>query len=272
MNSSSLRSVRPILAPAALTLLALGFALTGCGKLGRTGPNLVPLSLKGGGTGVSTISALGAAGTSATSTESHDVVVSFTTALLNVRDVRFKLSFEGEEDTTGTGDDGLGGFAGEAAATDSLDMEDDGGEGMIIFRGPFLIDLLANSAAELDEKLVPPGMYRRVQGHLQALHEGDAAAAGRSLLIGSTVLLEGTISGEGGGPFTYRARIDDEFQIRGAFAVVEDTPATAFITFDLSRWLLDGEGHLLDPRDPLNDQAIKSAIRHSIKVEMGEDE
>jgi len=89
-------------------------------------------------------------------------------------------------------------------------------------------------------------------------------------LIASTVYLKGTVSGDGGGPFTYQARIDNEFQIRGKFTVPTDTRATAFITFDLSRWLRGRDGAFLDPRLPENDQLIRSAIRHSIKVGMDE--
>jgi hypothetical protein len=267
MKVRSLHSARFSLAVLSLALFALVAVFAGCGKHGATAPNLVPLTLKGGGTGVSAATALRAVGIIAAATDTQDVSVTFTTALLNVRDVRFKTSFEGEEDTTGT-DGASGELSFTSADTDTFDAEDEEGEGMIVFRGPFLIDLLTQHAAELDEQLVPPGTYRRVQGHLQGVHGEDAGASGRAAMIGSTVFLEGTISGEGGGPFSYEARIDDEFQIRGDFDVAENTPATAFITFDVSRWLVDREGHFLDPRDPANDLAIKSAIRHSIKVEM----
>ena len=43
------------------------------------------------------------------------------------------------------------------------------------------------------------------------------------------------------------------------------------MTFDVSKWLRDRDGHFLDPRDETNDLAIKSAIRHSIKVGMDDD-
>ncbi|HKW50586.1 MAG TPA: hypothetical protein VJQ53_02540, partial [Candidatus Eisenbacteria bacterium] len=90
-------------------------------------------------------------------------------------------------------------------------------------------------------------------------------------LVGSTVYLTGTVDGEGGGPFTYQARIDNEFQIRGKFTVQTGTPATAFIVFDLSTWLRGRDGAFLDPRLPENDEAIRSAIRHSVKAGMDRD-
>jgi hypothetical protein len=165
---------------------------------------------------------------------------------------------DGEADTLGTGE------------TDGA-REGDDDNGQVRFKGPFVIDLLSGHAERLDMQMVMPGDYRRVQGHLRALREGDEDATEHAELVGSTVLLEGTIGGEGGGDFSYLARIDNEFQIRGAFTVDEETPATAFVTFDLARWLADRDGHFLDPRDDANDQAIKSAIRHSIKVGMDVD-
>jgi hypothetical protein len=134
-----------------------------------------------------------------------------------------------------------------------------------------VIDLLAQSAESLDTQLVPPGDYRRVQGHLRPLRASDWNASQFDFLIGSTVAMEGTVDGEGGGPFTYQARIDNEFMIRGKFTVQAATPATAFIVFDVSGWLRDKDGAFLDPRILENDKAIRWAIRHSIKVGMDDD-
>ncbi len=247
MNVRTLVSIRPTRVPLLLLIAALVFALSsiGCGKR-ATSPERVPLSLEAAGTGATTVRALPAASLSATdSTNTSDVEVTFTRALLVVRDVRFHTPEEGENNTTDITDE-------ETAA---------------LFRGPFVIDLLSHHAAVLDTELVPPGLYQRVQGHLQALHDGDAAATtDLSFLVGSTVHLEGSIAGEGGGPFVYEARIDDEFQIHGAFTVESHTPATAFLVFDLTQWLVDNEGRFLDPRNPENDLAIRSAIRHAIKI------
>ena len=180
-----------------------------------------------------------------------------------VRDVRFVMP-EAIDDSDDRAD--------SLGETDSTDMGDDHDvQGQARFRGPFVIDLLSGHAARLDTMMVMPGDYARVQGHLQMLRAGDLEAADFPGLVGSTVWLEGTIGGEGGGTFSFLARIDNEFQIRGGFHVAENTAATAFVTFDLSKWLSDSSGHFLDPRDLANEQAIKSAIRHSIKVGMDDD-
>jgi len=274
MKSNELSSCNRVfgllLAPVLLGLLLTG---TGCGKRISAPAKMVPLTLKTQATGSSMVRALRAASLALADSDSSHVDVTFTRALLVVRDVRFKSSLgdsEGEGPDNEFENDSLGEAENdsldEAEGGDSLHGEQDG----VLFRGPFVLDLLSHHADVLDTKLVPPGLYEKVQGHLQALKEGDAAATpDLSFLIGSTIYLEGTIAGDGGGSFTYKARIDDEFVIHGDFTVQSDTPATAFLVFNLDGLLVDHEGRFLDPRDPANDQAIRSAIRHAIKI--GED-
>jgi hypothetical protein len=275
MNSNHPPLVRSSVVPLCLALAALALTAPGCGQRSATGPvKLVPVTLKAEGSGVNSVSALKAANAALDAADTAPVEVAFTRALLVVRDVRFMTvpRHESENDSTDADDDADLDFDSVSSDSDLEDAEDEGGGPKIRFRGPFVVDLLTHHSTDLDTKLVPPGMYRRVHGHLRPLLESDPqATADLSFLIGSTVLLEGTISGEGGGPFTYKTRMNGSFQIRGEFTVEANTPATAFITFDLSRWLVDREGHFLDPRDPDNDHAIRSAIRHSIKVGMDDD-
>jgi hypothetical protein len=257
----------------AVSLLLIPLALIsiqGCGGSNTTGPaRLVPLTLKAAGTGAPGTGARAAAlaGTfEPMLTATGDTIpVTFTSAYLVVRDVRFKIADGGPTDTTGMGDESDTTGVGETDSTD-----DDAGEpdsaGMIRFNGPFAIDLLTSTSQTLDTEMVPPGVYRRVQGHLAALSGGTTVADSFPFLVGATVYLEGTVDGEGGGPFTYKARIDDEFMIRGAFTVDADTPATAFIVFDVSHWLVGPDGQFLDPRIPDNDKWIQWSIRHSIKA------
>ena len=253
----------------------LVLALAGCGGKASTGPTqMVPLTLVAQGVGGTTARyAAPAAAMFMTAIADTDTIpVTFTKALLVVRDVRL-VRPEVMDDSTGQTD--------SLDATDSLDVsdgEDDGGEdhdgndqGQVRFRGPFVIDLLSGTAARLDTMMVEPGDYKRIQGHLRMLRPHDLDAANFPGLVGSTVWLEGTIDGEGGGPFAFLARIDNEFMIRGGFHVDAETPATAFITFDITKWLQDRHGRFLDPRVAENAWAIKSAIRHSIKVCMDDD-
>ena len=255
------------------SLSALAITVCGCGSGGKTTgpPKLVPLTVSAQGVGGATQRFAATpltAGIAATDT----IPVTFTKALLVVRDVRFVLPDEspgddGAADTTGMGESDTTGV-GESDTTGVREEEggDDGGQ--VRFRGPYVIDLLSGAAQALDTQMVPPGDYERVQGHLQPLHAGDEAAATYPDLTGYTVWLEGDIAGDGGGHFAYRAAINDEFQIRGPFSVQEDTPATAFVTFDLSRFLSDRQGHFLDPRNSDNDKWIRQAIRHAIKAGM----
>ena len=267
--------VAPIRLPGAvLTAAILLLAAGGCSSNKVTAPvKPVPLTLQafgvGGAHGAGSPSPSPAGRTPYAATAAVDPLpVTFTKALLVVRDVRFKLA-EGA-DTDSMNADGEIGDGDDQDSTGIHEGDDDSGEGegAILFRGPFVIDLLAQSAESLDTELVPPGDYHSVQGHLRALRASDWNASQFDFLIGSTVYLAGTVDGEGGGPFTYQARIDNEFKIRGKFTVQSDTPATAFIVFDISRWLRGRDGAFLDPRVAENDMAIRSAIRHSIKVGM----
>jgi hypothetical protein len=251
----------------ALVLLSLA----GCGSDNVSGPKQVPLTIKAMGTGAAASSTNLAAGLSlhsAYSAAAESIPVTFTKALLVVRDVRFHFE-DGTDDTLDTDD---GDMDSTGAEEDSIgEGEDDEHEGgMVIFRGPFVIDLLSQSAESLGTQLVPPGDYDRVQGHLRALRASDWNSGSYPFLIGATVYLEGLVEGDGGGPFIYQTRIDNEFMIRGRFTVAPGSPATAFISFDVSKWLVK-DGVFLDPRIPDNAKWIEWAIRHAIKVEMDED-
>jgi hypothetical protein len=273
-------SPRPL--AAFLCIAAAALVIVGCGNNNTAAPaKMVPLTLKASGTGAPAAGAHGARGISASgaliSQDGDTIPVTFTSAYLVVRDVRFKISDDGSTDSTDIEDGGESDSTG-AGETDSTDVgDDDHGDGdhdsagMVRFNGPFVIDLLNQTSQTLDTEMVPPGVYRRVQGHLAALRAGNSLGSDFDFLIGSTVYLQGTVDGEDGGPFTYSARIDNEFMIRGAFTVQTDTPATAFITFDVSEWLTGRDGQFLDPRVQDNDKWIKWAIRHSIKVGMDDD-
>jgi hypothetical protein len=208
-------------------------------------------------------------------TGSGDTVpVTFTTALLVVRDVWFKPAEDGEDenDSLGTGHDDDAVAWNLSAQHDSLGHDDDDGDdddgAPIRFRGPFVVNLLTQSAESLDTQMVPPGVYRSTKGHVWPLRADDWNAPLYDYLIGTSVYLQGTVDGEGGGEFTYEATIRHLFKIRGEFTVEEDTPATAFIVFDISTWLRGRGGAFLDPREPENDKLIQHAIIKSLKVGM----
>ncbi len=263
---------------ALLTGAILLAAAAGCSANRVTGPaKPVPLTIQAMGVGGASRAGSPSAGLAGGAPHGAAAVddtlpVTFTKALLVVRDVRFKLTEGAEADSMDESVD-LGDADDPNDSTGVHDGDDDAeeGDGAVLFRGPFVLDLLAQSAESLDTEMVPPGDYRRVQGHLRPLRAGDWNASQFDFLVGSTVYLTGTVKGDGGGLFTYQARIDNEFQIRGKFTVQTGTPATAFIVFDLSRWLRGRDGAFLDPRLPENDAAIQSAIRHSIKVGMDRD-
>ncbi len=248
---------------AVLALAAALLASGGCGSDNAAGPNKrVPLTLRAQGIGGASQRFVSAASlTAAVAADTDTIPVTFTRALLVVRDVRFVMAGDDveDDDSTEVGDD------------DSTDVEHDDGEhedegGQVRFRGPFVIDLLAGDAQSLGTQLVPAGVYHHVMGHLQALSPGDTLADHNPDLVGSTVLLEGDIAGDGGGHFVYKARIDTEFMIRGTFEVTGNAPVTSFVVFDLSAFLRGRDGTFLDPRNVDNDHAIQQAIKHAVKA------
>src|SRR5215471_18659316 len=91
--------------PRLIPLLALVLLFAGCSKDNPAGPNRVPLTLRAMGTGASSASALHAAriGSAdyAAAASADTIPVTFTRALLVIRDIRFVLgeSDEGEDES-----------------------------------------------------------------------------------------------------------------------------------------------------------------------------
>jgi hypothetical protein len=273
LESTLARHPRDLPRLLAAAILFLAFT-AGCGQNKMTAPSSqVPLTLRAGAVG------LGYGSTTRTSAALADTVpVTYTKVLLVVREVRFRLAENEPEDSLdadGEHDDmRLANF--EGISGDSMEQGDGDHEGehegeghdAVVFHGPFVIDLLAQSAESLDTEMVPPGKYRSTKGSIGPLRADDWNASHFPTLVGSTVYLQGTVDGEGGGSFTYQAPIRHTFKIKGNFTVEASTPATAFLTFDTSHWLQDREGNFLDPRDPANDWAIRLAIIRSIRAGM----
>jgi hypothetical protein len=259
MNPNNIATKRTRFAALLLTAAAL-LSQVGCSK-DSTGPKRVPLTLQAQGVGSASqeyAAARAIVPSSSGSAIEDTVPVLLTRALLVVRDIRFQLP---------DGDNGA----------DSLDLgdftrfgDDDGG-GQIRFMGPYVVDLLAGTAQNLGTQMVPPGTYTKVMGHLQSLGGGEPFAAQYPDLVGSTILLEGDIAGDGGGHFLYVSRIDTEFVAHGLFVVDDDVPATSYLVFDLRQLLMSDDGQFLDPRNPDNAQLIEQAIRHATKIGMDRD-
>jgi hypothetical protein len=199
-----------------------------------------------------------------------------------VRDVKFQLAENEGDDDSVHHDDAVsanhhpvaldGGEGDDGDDDQGEDEHHDGAhEGSVTFRGPFVVDLLSHTADSLDTQLVPPGDYRSVNGHIAPLQANDWNAPPFDYLVGFTVYIQGTVEGDGGGDFTYKAPITHRFKIHGDFHVENETPATAFLTFDTSQWFCSRGGQFLDPRDPANDLAIRSAIIRSLRIGMDDD-
>lgn len=276
------RSVRWAAMTAACLLVAAGCSTDSAKNIAGAGNGTVPMTLKGMGLGTASgrqpATMARSIGASFASTTDDTIPVTFTKALLVVHDIRFHLISGGETDSTGGGTD-------TTVTPHSLDdayaqevehhgWGHGGGDGdkdsveTIRFVGPFVVDLLTQTADSLDTQMVDPGTYRNTVGHIRPLLADDWNASSFEYLIGGTVYLQGTVDGPGGDTFTYRTKIYHVFKIKGEFVVDAPTPATAFITFDISQWLRGPGGRFLDPRDGENGLAIRDAIIRSLRMGM----
>ena len=274
------RSIRWAAMTAACLLVAAGCSTEA--KLGGPGNGTVPMTLKAMGLGTASgrqpSTMARTLGVAFATTSGDTIPVTFTKALLVVHDIRFHLISGGDTDSTGgdtdsTGDGEVTPHArDEAYAQEVEDHHGDDGDDdsvqTIKFVGPFVVDLLTQTADSLDTQMVEPGTYKNTVGHIRPLLASDWNASSFEYLIGGTVYLQGTVDGPGGDTFTYRAKIYHVFKIKGEFVVDAPTPATAFITFDISQWLRGPGGRFLDPRDGENGLAIRDAIIRSLRMGM----
>lgn len=276
------RPLRSLLYLAASVLVAGGCSNDGKNLTG-VGNGTVPVTLRamGVGTASGSRSAMPTRALGATfSTPEDTIPVTFTKALLVVDNVKFHLIEGGETDSTGGGTDSTGATENPDARDQAFAMqfESHGGDNdgddntdhdeIIRFKGPFVIDLLTQTSDSLDTQMVQPGTYKNTMGHLRPLRADDWNASSFEYLIGGTVYLQGTVDGPGGDSFTYRAKIYHVFIIRGHFVVDAATPATMFLTFDISQWLRGPGGRFLDPRDGENGLLIRNAIIRSLHMGM----
>lgn len=285
------RSVRSAALAAACLILAGGCSTDNAGKMAGPGNGTVPMTLKAMGLGTASgrqpATMARTLGASFATSSDDTLPVTFTKALIVVHDVRFRLISAAETDTTGGGTDSTGAGEGDADARDqayAMAVEGhgmghgDGGHGdgdhgrgddsLIVFTGPFVVDLLTQTSDSLDTQMVEPGDYRNIVGHIRPLLATDWNASSFEYLIGGTVYLQGTVDGPGGDTFTYRTKFYHVFRIPGKFTVDASTPATAFLTFDISSWLRGPGGRFLDPRDGENGLPIRNAIIRSLRMGM----
>ena len=280
------RPIRSVVLAAACLIVAAGCGTDSTKNSTGPGNGTVPMTLKAVGIGAASGSgsplSSRSLGASFASTSDDTIPVTFTKALLVVHDVRFRMISSGETDSTGGETDSTGTGENNPNARDdayAMQMEghgwghhgDDGDKDSVVtirFVGPFVVDLLTQTADSLDTQMVEPGTYRNTAGHLRPLLADDWNASSFEYLIGGTVYLQGTVDGPGGDTFTYRARFYHVFKIKGEFVVETSTPATAFLTFDISQWLRGANGRFLDPRDGENGLPIRQAIIRSLRMGM----
>jgi hypothetical protein len=207
----------------------------------------------------------------------------------DVSSVRSVLS--GSEDGEDAGED-------IEACGDSEDASET--EDNVVFRGPFVVNLLTNeSTPSFSELDVPAGDYREIEMRMHKVRgcerddQGAVAVAETDPLYNQSVVIQGSYTASGGAARDF-AYIDDEgeeFQLSGAsasvgFTVAEGVSQNILVAFRMARWfdftgldvsLADASGSgpiQLDVSASDADSQIRELIRENLKAsaDYGKDE
>jgi len=163
-----------------------------------------------------------------------------------------------------------------------LALEPAGG-GAEVKVGPFGISVSGSSPIhQVFDTSVPAGDYRELKLVVDTVNASEAGSDATLLALAglhASIAVDGTVSGDGGGPFTFTTPMEVDQERNGTFTVGSGSAATSNVTLDVdpSGWFLAPDGSSLDPRDPVNRGQILANIRASIRAfpdddENGEDE
>ncbi len=154
-----------------------------------------------------------------------------------------------------------------------LRVENETGDVQVrLSEGPLLLDAsgdgLAGALLQLVTANVPAGSYDKLKLDVHRVEQPAPAAFADLVKQGASVLLEGTIDGQG---FTFASALEAELEHEGNFTI---GGGTANITLDLdaSKWFQAADGSRLDPRDPEAKLQIDSNIRASLRAFQDDDE
>lgn len=146
-----------------------------------------------------------------------------------------------------------------------------------VFEESEVIRLALNGNAILAYDIdVTPGIYKELELSLDKLEIGNPAEdpliAMYPLLADASVLVQGTVTRDGGTPefYTFSAALDVDLELPFPATIAftaEDNPVTLVqLTIDVGGWFA-GAGDMLDPTDPANRSAIESKIQASVELD-----
>jgi len=138
------------------------------------------------------------------------------------------------------------------------------------FKGPFVVSLQDTTPVQVALDTIPPGNYTGIKFVVHRLSRWDVELDPQlpDSLIGYSIVVVGkTKFGDGSWkPFVYKANINEEFKVKGDFAVVAgDTLIPYALKFDLVSWFTAPDGRILDPNSWFDRIWIRFNIKASLK-------
>lgn len=163
--------------------------------------------------------------------------------------------------------------------TDGSDDDSRGSEGCTeIEIGPRLVSLPVDAtAATTLEVALPQGSYSYMEAKIRPARADDRRDAeflvANPDLAGVSVVVEGRFNGQ---PFTYRGRVEAEFERAFDPPLVLDTDgANVGVSVDLATWFRTSDGRLVDPatagRGGVNEELVARNIKRSFHAFEDED-
>ncbi len=149
----------------------------------------------------------------------------------------------------------------ETVVGDSMDFE---------FEQPFVQDLAIDTTVQQIITVdVPPGIYEEMEIDIAALTARDSVLYAQNPdLQDLSIRIEGTVDSDSLTAFVFTSdlNVEQETEFDPPLVLTDSSATNVVINVDVSLWFVDGNGSMLDPRDPANQRRIEKNIKNSFRV------
>lgn len=149
----------------------------------------------------------------------------------------------------------------ETDVRDSMDFE---------FEQPFVQDLTIDTTVQQITTVdVPPGTYDEMEIDIAALTARDSVVYAQNPdLQDLSIRIEGTVHSDSLTAFVFTSdlNVEQETEFNPPLVLTDSVATNVVINVDMNLWFADGNGGMLDPRDPANQRRIEKNIKNSFRV------